>query len=138
MANTTPNISIRGKITDSTSGSLRINNSIIFDLDIYKRVMVNFLISKRRELYHYKNYPLNYIRSGISRDRRVYEKMRSRVRVTPDMLWINNYHQENNTEINLKLEPSSSILQDYHFICETQRLRCSNGRHASRRTYIFQ
>jgi len=107
---------------DSSSASREISNSIIYDLEIYERVMVNYLMSKSRELYHYNNFPLNYIRSGMSTNRRVYGKMYTRAHTAPDKRWINIYRQEINKEINLKLDPTSSILVDYHFIHSTRRL----------------
>jgi len=83
--------------------------------------MVSCLMSKRRELYHYNNFPLNYIWSGMSTNRRVYEKMNTRAHTTPDKRWINIYRQEINKEINLKVDPTSSILVDYHFIRDNRR-----------------
>jgi len=84
--------------------------------------MVNYLMAKRRELYRYNNYPLNYIRSGMSTNRCVYEKMCTRTHTAPDKRWINIYREGINKEINLKLGPASSILTDYHFIRDTRRL----------------
>lgn len=84
-----------------------ISNSIIFDIKIYNRVIVNYLMSKCREVYHYNNYPLYYIRSGMSTNRSVYEKMCIHTHNTPDKSWIYRdiYHEEINKEINLKLDP---------------------------------
>jgi len=92
------------------------------DLEMYKRVMLNYLISKQRELYDFNNFPLNYIRSGMSRDRNVYTKMRTRARTAPDISWLNIYRDEINKEINLMFDPTSSRLMDYYFICDTQRV----------------
>jgi len=118
----TLNVSNREKITDLSFTGQKINSSIVFDLEMYKRVMVNYLISKQRELYDYNNFPLNYIRSGMSRDRNVYTKMRTHARTAPDISWLNTYRNEINKEINLMLDPSSSRLTDYYFIRDTRRV----------------
>lgn len=118
----TPNVSNREKITDLSLTGQTINSSIVLDLEMYKRVMVNYLTSKQRELYDYNNFPLNYIRSGMSGDRNVYTKMRTHVRTAPDMPWLNIYRNEINKEINLMLDPSSSRLTGYNFIRDTQRV----------------
>jgi len=118
----TPNVSNREKITDLLLASQKINSSVVFDLEMYKRVLVNYLISKQRELYDYNNSPLNYIRSGMLGDRNVYTKMRTRARTAPDMSWLNIYRDEINKEINLMLDPTSSRLTDYYFIRDTQKV----------------
>lgn len=86
--------------------------------------MVNYLISKQRELYDYNNFALNYIRSmyGRSGDRNVYTKMRTHAHTAPDMSRLNIYRDKINKEINLILDPSSSRLTYYYFIHDTRRV----------------
>jgi len=123
ITDTTLNISThRMKIMDSTSVSREIRNNLIFNLEMYERVLLNYLISKRRELYYYKHFPLNYIKSGMSKNRRVYEKMRRYTHTTPDKGWINIYRKEINKEINLRVDLTSLILKDFHFIRDTRKL----------------
>jgi len=83
---------------------------------MYERLLINYLISKRRELYYYKHFPLNYIKSGMSMNRRVYEKMRRNTHTSPDKGWINIYRKEISKEIYLRVDPTSLILKDFH-IC---------------------
>lgn len=119
MSDTTPDISTCRRIMNSSSESRDIiSNSIIFDIKIYNRVIVNYLMSKCRAVYQYNNYPLYYIRSGMSMNRSVYEKMDIHTHNTLDKSWIfrDIYREEINKEINLKLDPTSSILTDYKFI----------------------
>lgn len=123
MGDATPIDKNQEKIMGLTSTSERIINSpLIFNIVIYEQVMVNYLISRGRELYDYSNFPLNYIRCGMSRNQSVYAKMRTYVRTTPDMSWFNNYRDKVNEEINFKLDPTSSRLIGYHFLRETRTL----------------
>jgi len=48
--------------------------------------------------------------------------MHTRSHTAPDKRWINIYRQEINKEINSKVDPTSLILVDYHFIRDTRRL----------------
>jgi len=71
------------------------------------------------ELYHYNNFLLNYISSGMSMNRCVYEKMCRYTPTTPDKGWINIYSDTINKETNLRLDLFSLTLTDYHYIRDT-------------------
>ncbi|CAI6373489.1 unnamed protein product [Macrosiphum euphorbiae] len=122
MDDPSPKVLKLGKIKDLSLASLKINSSTIFNLKMYNRWMVNYLVTKQRELYDYSNFPLNYIRSGMSKNRNVYMRMSTCARTAPDMPWLNMYRDEINKEINLVLDPTSSILIGYYFIRDTRRL----------------
>jgi len=58
----------------------------------------------------------------MSKNRNVYARIRTRARTTPDIPWLNMYRDEINKEINLVLDPTSSLLTGYCFIRDTRRL----------------
>jgi len=58
----------------------------------------------------------------MSKNRNVYARILTHARTAPDIPWLNIYRDEINKEINLKLDPTSSILTGYYFIHDTRRL----------------
>jgi len=76
-----------------------------------------------RELNHYNNFPLNYIIRAVCL--RIDICIKKFVHVfypSPDIKWINIYRKEINREINLRLDPTSSILSDYNFINDSREI----------------
>jgi len=121
MASSRPNISNPAKIIDLTPGSLM--DDFILDIQMYRRVIKNYLLTARRVMNVFNKFPLHYIKTaGMSSAREIHMQMFKYKNIAFDTPWVSAYREQFNKELNLKLDPSSSLLLNYSFIraCNNQ------------------
>lgn len=109
------NIPPREKISDVTP-AIHIEDYVL-DIEIYRRLIINYLLTMWRGFNITTNNPLLYIKSGMLSARKIHHENMSKCgRFALDMSWVNIYRDEINKEVNLMLDPSSSLLANYNFI----------------------